>query len=120
MKKIELAYFKSILESELRELEMKAGGTVSASIFANHYTSDPLDRAAMDTDISTIMRIRDRESRLMKKIKESLDKIEDETYGICEMCEEDISIARLKARPVAKYCIKCKTKMETMERASGF
>ena len=120
MQEKEIAYFKSVLENELRELEIKAGGAVSKSILTNHYTADPLDRAALDIDINTSMRIRDRESRLMKKILESLDKIEDGTYGICEICEEDISIARLKARPVAQYCIKCKTRMEALEKASGF
>ncbi len=120
MKNKELAYFRSLLEREVRELEFKAVGTVSTAILVNHYTADPLDRAAIDTGISISMRIRDRESRLMKKIQESLDKIEDGTYGICEICEESISIARLKARPVARYCIKCKTKMEALKKAGGF
>ena len=120
MEKTDLEYFKAILERELQELKVKADGTVSTSILTDGHAADPLDRAAMDTNISTIMRIRDRESKLMKKIQESLDKIEDGTYSICEMCSGDISIARLKARPVARYCIKCKTKMESFERASGF
>ena len=115
-----LEYFKSKLKNELRELELKADGTLSASILIDSHTADPLDRAAIDMDISTIMRIRDRESKLMQKIQESLDKIEEGTYGVCELCGEDISIARLRARPVASYCIRCKTKMESFERVSGF
>ncbi len=120
MEKKDLVYFNEALQNQLEELTAKAGGTVVASIIFDGHVSDLLDRATIDTDLSTIMRIRDRESKLMKKIKESLDKIEDGTYGICEMCEEEISVARLKARPVAKYCIKCKTKLEGLERASGF
>ena len=120
MEKKNVAYFKMVLENELRELELKADGAVSSSILTNGYAADPLDRTAMDMDIGTILRIRDRESKLMRKIQESLDKIEDGTYGICEMCEEDISVARLKARPVARFCITCKKKMELFERASGF
>jgi DnaK suppressor protein len=60
--------------------------------------------------------MRDRESILIKKIRKSLEDIDDGVYGVCEECGRDISIARLEARPVAKRCIKCKTKQEEIER----
>ena len=63
-------------------------------------------------------RIRDRENKLIKKIKLALNKIEEGEYGICEMCEEDISFERLKARPVAALCIDCKIKLENEEKAA--
>jgi DnaK suppressor protein len=56
---------------------------------------------------------------LIKKIKKALERFENGTFGICEVCEEEISIERLKARPVTTQCIECKTREEDMEKALG-
>jgi DnaK suppressor protein len=80
---------------------------------------DPTDRASLEADRNFTLRIRDRENKLIKKIKEALDRIEDDTYTICEKCGKDISLARLKARPVTTQCIDCKTKEEATEGAFG-
>ena len=80
---------------------------------------DPLDRASFESDRSFKLRIRDRESMLIKKIRNSLEAIEREEYGICEDCGEDIPIDRLKARPVTSFCIPCKTKRESVEKLAG-
>ena len=66
-----------------------------------------------------MLRIRDREHKLIKKVKKALDRIDNETFGICEKCGDDISIKRLKARPVTTQCIECKTKEEAFEKALG-
>jgi DnaK suppressor protein len=66
-----------------------------------------------------MLRIRDREAKLIKKIREALERFENDTYGICETCGEDISIKRLKARPVTTQCIDCKSKEEALEKALG-
>ena len=50
----------------------------------------------------------------------ALDRIEDDDYGICEMCDREISIARMKVRPMTTLCIECKTKQESYEKVSGF
>ena len=81
--------------------------------------ADPLDRASLESNRNTTLRIRDRESMLIKKIRKSLEDIENGDYGICEDCGEDISIERLKARPVTSFCIDCKTKRETSEKLTG-
>jgi DnaK suppressor protein len=81
--------------------------------------ADPLDRATVESDRIRALRIRDRESMLIKKIRQSLEDIENGEYGICEDCGEDISIKRLKARPVTSLCIGCKTKRESMEKLTG-
>ena len=60
-----------------------------------------------------------RESKLIKKIKQALERIENGTYGICESCGEEISVKRLKARPVTTQCIECKAKEEALEKALG-
>ena len=119
MEKEELEFIREMLENQLKDLEYNAARTVSGLIDIDGYSADILDQASSHTQFSAAFRIRDRESKLMKKIKQALDRIEEGTYGICEMCEEDIAIARLKARPVAMYCIKCKTAMESFEKVIG-
>ena len=81
--------------------------------------ADPLDRVSVESERIWTLRIRDRESFLINKIRQSLEDIETGEYGICEDCGEDISIERLKARPVTSYCIRCKTKRESVERLTG-
>jgi DnaK suppressor protein len=63
--------------------------------------------------------MRDRERKLITKIKEALERIENGTYGICEECEEEIFEGRLNARPVTKLCIDCKSRQESDERING-
>ncbi|HEX7372865.1 MAG TPA: TraR/DksA C4-type zinc finger protein, partial [Thermodesulfobacteriota bacterium] len=77
---------------------------------------DPTDRANLETDRNFLLRIRDRERKLIGKIKEALARIDDGTFGICEECGDDISEERLKARPMTTLCIDCKTKAEEEEK----
>ena len=65
------------------------------------------------------LRIRDRERRLIRKIQAAIQRLDEGTYGICEDCGEDISIPRLKARPVTKLCINCKARQEEGENIRG-
>jgi DnaK suppressor protein len=66
-----------------------------------------------------VLRIRDRERKLILKIREALQRIEDGNFGVCESCGDDIGIDRLQARPVTTLCIECKRKQEAHERARG-
>ena len=75
-------------------------------------TGRPPDRAFT-------LRIRDRERRLIRKIQAAIQRLDEGTYGICEDCGEDISIPRLKARPVTKLCINCKARQEEGENIRG-
>ena len=119
MKEKDLIFFKNLLTNWLRELLGHSENTIVSLRDHTEHLSDPLDQATFDSDRNFRLRIRDRESGLIKKIRQSLEDIENKEYGICVVCGEEISIERLKARPVAKYCIKCKTKMEMFERAIG-
>ncbi len=78
---------------------------------------DPTDRASAESDRSFELRIRDRERKLLSKIKSAIDRIDEGSYGICDECGEDISVKRLDARPVTTLCIDCKTKQEDYEKA---
>ena len=116
MTPIELMAFRDILENQLAELERKAGATVSDLLLQSIGAADLLDLTTMESDRSFTLRIRDRERMLIRKIKAALRRIQEGTYGECDECGEDISIARLQARPVTNYCIRCKTKLESMEK----
>ena len=77
---------------------------------------DPNDRATLETERNTILRIRDRERKLLSKVQEALDRIEDKTFGFCESCGKLIGRARLEIRPVTTFCIDCKAEKEATER----
>jgi len=119
MDKKNLDNFKELLLHWRDELLHRAGYTVEGLLQSEDNISDPLDRASFETDRGTVFRIRDRESMLIKKINQSLEDIESGDYGTCQDCGEDISIKRLKARPVTRYCIRCKTKRESYEKIAG-
>jgi len=119
MKKKDIEYFRKLLTERLEGLLENANGTVSGMIAPKENIPDPTDRASIEADRNFMLRIRDRENKLIKKIRKAIDCIEDNTFGVCEKCGEDISLARLKARLVTTHCIDCKTKEETVERALG-
>ena len=78
--------------------------------------ADVSDQASAEADQNFSMRIKEREQKLLKKIDEALDRMDKQTYGICERCEEEIPYDRLKARPVTTLCIACKTLQEQEEK----
>jgi DnaK suppressor protein len=119
MKKKDLKFFEEFLNNRLQELLSQADNTVSGMTEQKENFPDPTDRATLESDRNFMLRIRDREHKLIKKIKKALDRIENNTFGICESCGEDISVERLKARPVTTQCIDCKTKEEAFEKALG-
>ena len=119
MKKKDIEFFKELLANRLEELLSQADNTVSGMTTPKENFPDPTDRAALEADRNFMLRIRDREHKLIKKINKALERIENGTFGICESCGEDISIARLKARPVTSQCIECKSKEEALEKALG-
>jgi DnaK suppressor protein len=119
LKKKQLAYFKKLLNERLDNLLKEANRTVSGMSDLKENMPDPADRATLESDRNFTLRIRDRERKLIGKIKDALERIENGTYGICESCEEDISDERLKARPVTTLCINCKKRQEDEERIKG-
>jgi DnaK suppressor protein len=74
------------------------------------------DQASAEIDRNFTLRLRDRERKLLKKIEEALEQIDSGTYGICEICGQEISLKRLEARPVTTMCIDCKTEQEEEEK----
>ncbi len=110
------AHFKKMLEQMKRELSQDIERTVhtmqdEATIFA-----DPNDRASQESDMSLELRNRDRERKLIKKIDETIARIDAGEYGYCESCGVEIGLKRLEARPTATLCIDCKTLDELREK----
>jgi DnaK suppressor protein len=77
---------------------------------------DPADRATQEEEFSFELRTRDRERKLIKKIDQTLERIDNDDYGYCDACGVDIGIKRLEARPTATLCIDCKTLAEIREK----
>ena len=119
MKKKDVEYFKDFLNNRLEELLSHADDTVSGMTQPKENFPDPTDRASLESERNFMLRIRDRENKLIKKVRKALNRFENGTFGICEECGENISIKRLKARPVTTQCIDCKTKEEASEKALG-
>ena len=117
MEKERLDFFKNLLNTKLEELLAEAGKTVTVMSSAKEETfPDPTDRASLETDRNFLLRVKDRERKLIAKIHEALQRINDGTYGICEICGEEISEKRLEARPVTTSCIRCKEEEEAQEK----
>lgn len=111
-----LEYYRSILNEEMRSLLDEAGKTVSEMTADTTNFPDPTDRATQESDRTFELRIRDRERKLINKIKDALERIDDGSFGICEVCGEEIGEGRLKARPVTTLCIDCKMEQEQKEK----
>ncbi len=99
----------------MQELLSEAGKTVEGMNEKENFP-DPTDRASLESNRNFILRMRDRERKLIFKIQEALRRLDEGEYGICESCGEKISVARLKARPVTTLCIECKSDQESEER----
>ena len=112
-----LAHFEEKLIEWKKILLREAGVTITENLSDElSHQGDFGDLANKETDQNFMLRIRDRERKLIQKIDICLQKIKDGTYGLCESCGEEINPKRLEARPVAGLCIACKTEQEKHER----
>ncbi|HBR18585.1 MAG: RNA polymerase-binding protein DksA [Deltaproteobacteria bacterium RIFCSPLOWO2_12_FULL_43_16] len=117
MEKERLEFFRNLLNRKLEDLLSEAGKAVTVmSSSKEEAFPDPTDRASHETDRNFLLRVKDRERKLTAKVREALQRIDTGTYGICEVCGEDISEKRLEARPVTTSCIKCKEEEEAQEK----
>lgn len=118
MKKKDIEFFRTLLNQRMDELRSEAGKTVETMDDDENFP-DPSDRASMESNRNSILRIRDRERKLIFKIQEALQRLDDGEYGVCEECGEQIGVERLKARPVTTLCIECKSSQEIAERKAN-
>ena len=115
LNKKEVEFFRELLNQRIQELRSEAGKTVE-DMDEDENFPDPSDRASMESNRNSILRIRDRERKLIFKIQEALQRLEAGEFGICEECGEEIGLERLKVRPVTTLCIDCKANQEIAER----
>ena len=109
-------HFRAILKGWKTELMEEVDRTMHHMQDEAANFPDPNDRASQESEFAMELRARDRERKLLKKIAESLDLIDEEEYGYCESCGVDIGVRRLEARPTATLCIDCKTLDEIREK----
>ncbi len=114
-RQIKIEEIKKSLIKQKEQILMDAGIMLS-NLPAEGNLSEIGDLASQEIDRSFLLRLRDRERKLLKKIEKTLEKIENGTYGICESCGVEIPIGRLEARPVTDLCIECKTEQEESEK----
>lgn len=115
----DIEFFRKLLTEMLNGIVRQGDETIEDMTDTVEVYADPADRATAESDRAFTLRLRDRERRLIKKIKEALERIDDGSFGICEECGDDISVPRLKARPVTTLCINCKSRQEEEENARG-
>jgi DnaK suppressor protein len=114
-----LKFFRKLLQAKIAELSGDQQKTLAEMTMTDERLADITDLASFQTERNFELRIRDRERKLIAKMQEAIQKIDEGTYGICENCDEEISEKRLIARPVTSLCIKCKTEQEKIEKLKG-
>lgn len=120
MNKKELNRFKELLHKKHRALIENAKKTLNEDMaLDSNDLPDEMDLASSEYLQSFTFRLRGRERTFKAKIEKALQKIEQGTFGICERCEEEISLKRLEARPETTLCIRCKEEQEREERQFG-
>lgn len=104
------------LQRQMDELLAEAGRTVSDMTGEPEENfPDPTDRALLESNRNFTLRIRDRERKLLVKVRDAIKRIESGSFGVCEGCGGDIEEKRLIARPMTTMCIDCKTVAEEEE-----
>jgi len=116
MNQEQIEHFRALLNSWKSELMAKVDETVHHMQDEAANFPDPNDRATQESDFTMELRTRDRERKLIKKIEESLNRLDNDDYGYCESCGVEVGIRRLEARPTATECIDCKTLNEIKEK----
>jgi DnaK suppressor protein len=116
MNQAKLKQYRSILNEQLSVLLGHNDETVVTMEDDPASHADPNDRAALESDRNFDLRLRDRDRKLILKIKEALNRIDEGTFGVCEDCGQRIEEKRLAVRPVTSQCIECKEDQERRER----
>lgn len=109
MRENELRYFEEILQNrKLQIMKNIYGVEKELNELRNLELNDEGDHASISSNNMVETAIGNQQELELAEIEIALMKINDNIYGICEMCEEDIGFQRLKVKPHAKYCIDCR------------
>ena len=116
MNDAQLAHFRQMLNDWRQELMEEVDRTVHHMQDEAANFPDPADRATQEEEFSIELRTRDRERKLIKKIDQTIDRLDQKDYGYCDTCGIEIGLRRLEARPTATQCVDCKSLDEIKER----
>ena len=119
MNKRDLNHLKKLLNRQLTELLSARDCNLAGLESSDDTLPDLMDQVADKAQKDYIYQLCDRNNQSIREIEEALRDIENNEYGICRRCDENISVKRLKVRPVARYCIGCKTELEKRARQIG-
>ena len=111
--------FKALFETQKQGLLYSQTYLNQAFNIHSEELSDEVDLSSVELEQSMRIRLRNREALFIKKLHESLEKIQAGKFGVCECCEEDIEYSRLEARPTASLCLSCKENEEMQETRSA-
>ena len=99
-----------------RDKLLTDAGIALNSLPSSNILSEIGDQASVEIDRNFMLKLKERERKLLRKIDKAIEKMENNLYGTCEACGEEIDIKRLEARPVTDLCIACKTEQEEEEK----
>ncbi len=116
MNPVQLEYFRQKLLNWRSDLIREADGTLASLSEGGIHEADITDRASVETDRALELRTRDRARKLISKIDQALNRIDDGSYGYCEETGEPIGLRRLEARPIATMSIEAQERHERKER----
>ena len=120
MNKTQLARFRKLLEEKRDDIIKKAKQTLDEDMALDaNDLPDEMDLASSEYLQSFTFRLRGREKSFLDKIEKALERIDNNTFGVCEECGEEISVKRLEARPETTLCIRCKEDQERAEKDYG-
>jgi DnaK suppressor protein len=112
----QLEYFRQKLLHWRADLLREANGTLASLSEGGIHEADITDRASVETDRALELRTRDRARKLISKIDQALQRVENGAYGFCEESGEPIGLRRLEARPIATMSLEAQERHEKMER----
>lgn len=112
----DLQFFRELLLKQRADVLNKTDHVKGEPLIDSTAQGDEGDLAVSELTLSLTLRLQERDAHLVQKIDRALGKIEEGSFGLCEQCEEELAVNRLKARPVATLCIACKEEQESREK----
>jgi len=120
MSKTQLQRFRKLLEEKRDDIIKKAKETLEEDMALDtNDLPDEMDLASSEYLQSFTFRLRGREKSFLDKINKALERIDNNSFGVCEECGDEISVKRLEARPETTLCIRCKEDQERAEKDYG-
>ena len=119
MNDVQLAYFRRKLQQLKQDILVNAGETTEHLREDTVVVPDPADRATIEEEHALELRTRDRERKLLKKIEQSIARIDAGDYGYCDETGEPIGVGRLLARPTASLSIEAQQRRELKQKLFG-